>query len=75
MGVAPDAIVESFFEYRLKYIAFSSFQFLLALILSGARPALPLGVAPEAIRGCLQPFIDSNISFAHLFLFLFIFTE
>jgi hypothetical protein len=26
-------------------------------------------VAPEAIRGCLQPVIDSNISFGQLFLF------
>jgi hypothetical protein len=41
----------------------------LHLILTGARPALPMGVAPEAIRGCLQPFIDSNISFAQLFFF------
>jgi hypothetical protein len=57
-----------FFEYRLKDIAFSSFQ-LLAFISSGERSALPMGVAPKAITGCLQPFIDSNISFTQLFLF------
>jgi hypothetical protein len=27
-------------------------------------------VAPEAIRGCLQPVIDSNISFGQLFFFI-----
>jgi hypothetical protein len=42
---------------------------ILALISLGARLALPMRVAPEAIRGCLQPVIDSNISFGQLFLF------
>jgi hypothetical protein len=68
MGVAPRDYSQKFFEYRLKDIAFSSFQLLLlAFISSGAWPALPMGVAPKAIRGCLQPFIDSNIFFTHLF--------
>jgi hypothetical protein len=66
MGVAPEAIVESF-RVRLKDIVFSSFQLLFYFISSGARPALPMGVAPEAIRGSLQHFIDSNISFTQLF--------
>jgi hypothetical protein len=41
----------------------------LVLLSSGARLALPMGiVAPEDIRGggCLQPVIDSNISFAQI---------
>jgi hypothetical protein len=55
MVVSPEAIVKSF-EYRLKDIAFSSFQLLLDFISSGAQPALPMGVAPEAIRGMLATF-------------------
>jgi hypothetical protein len=31
-----------------------------------------MGVAPEAIRGCLQPVIDSNISFAQILFLEFI---
>jgi hypothetical protein len=42
------------------------------LISSGARLALPMVVAPEAIRGCLQPVIDSNIFFVQLFFLEFI---
>jgi hypothetical protein len=29
-----------------------------------------MGVAPEAISGCLQPVIDSNISFGKLLFFI-----
>jgi hypothetical protein len=63
-GSSPRGYSRKFFEYRLKYIAFSSFQLLLLALILGAQPAFPMGVAPEAIMGCLQPFIDSNISFA-----------
>jgi hypothetical protein len=68
MIVAPEAIVKSFFEHRLKYSAFSSSQLhhSFALILSGARLAFPMVVAPEAIRGCLQPIIDASISSSQL---------
>jgi hypothetical protein len=70
MGVAPEAIIESFSSVGSNILSSLLFNFfLLGLILSGARPALPMGVAPEAIRGCLHPFIDSNISFAQLFFF------
>ena len=31
------------------------------IFLSGARPALPMGVAPEAMFGCRQPSIGSNV--------------
>jgi hypothetical protein len=83
MGVAPEAIVE-FVEYRLKSIALFIIFFLYDLqktslnlfsslyISSGARPALPMGVAAEAINGCLQPFIGSKlIIFFSFFFFLF----
>jgi hypothetical protein len=30
-------------------------------VLSGARPALPMEVAPEAMMGCLQPIIGSKV--------------
>jgi hypothetical protein len=48
MRVAPEAIVEEFFfEYRLKYIVPNcNLQFKIS---SGARWALPMVVAPEAI--------------------------
>jgi hypothetical protein len=36
--------------------------FLVTSSLSGAWSALPMGVAPEAMMGCLQPIIDSNKS-------------
>jgi hypothetical protein len=67
MGVALEAIVKSFSSIGSNNMSsrLSSF-IILVLILSGARLALPMGVAPEAIRGCLQPVIDSNIPFAQL---------
>jgi hypothetical protein len=70
MGVAPEAIVKKNSSIGSNILSshLSSF-FILTIILSGARPALPMVVAPEAIRGCLFPFIDSNISFAQLFLY------
>jgi hypothetical protein len=53
MGVAPEAIFEkSYFEYRLKDIAptfISSDRSFTLIISSGARSALPMVVAPEAI--------------------------
>jgi hypothetical protein len=57
MGVAPEAIVEQnfFFEYRLKYSVLhhhASTRNSLAITLSGARSALPMVVAPEAIVEC-----------------------
>jgi hypothetical protein len=66
MGVAPKAIVEFYlFEYRLK-VSCTSLQpcsctkyFYLIFFLSGARLALPMGVATEAIMGCLHPIIGS----------------
>jgi hypothetical protein len=54
----------TYLVYPQQSSCLSSFFYSLRLILSGARPALPMRVAPEAIRGCVQPFIDSNISFA-----------
>jgi hypothetical protein len=61
MGVAPKAMVELyFFEYRLKVSlnvsiiirpAYDIFHLL--IFLSGARPALPMGVALEAMMGVL----------------------
>jgi hypothetical protein len=86
MGVAPEAIVKFLFEYRLKVSLSASrifdlrkniFFFLMTGFLSGARPALPMGVAPEAMMGCLQPIIDSNKSglffyfISHPFLIIF----
>jgi hypothetical protein len=56
MGVAPEAIVEkSYFEYRLKDIVptfISSNRSFALIISSGARSALPMVVAPEAIVEC-----------------------
>jgi hypothetical protein len=52
MGVAPEAILESLFGYRLKYtfsFAISRNYLFCSIISSGARPALPMVVAPEAI--------------------------
>jgi hypothetical protein len=60
MGVAPEAIVELFFGYRLKEFApclvfrlhdlyKQKFLPFLLSFSSGARPALPMGVAPEAM--------------------------
>jgi hypothetical protein len=59
MGVALEAIVEFLFEYRLN-ICFV-FGLHNASFSSGARSALPMGVALEAIMGCLQPIIGSKI--------------
>jgi hypothetical protein len=62
MGVAPEAIVESF-EYSLSHICSINYTMELVLTLHFfnnhrvARSVLPMGVAPEAIKGCLQPFI------------------
>jgi hypothetical protein len=53
MGVAPEAIVKkSYFEYRLNDIVptfISSDRSFTLIISSGARSALPMVVAPEAI--------------------------
>jgi hypothetical protein len=51
MGVAPEVIVEkTYFQYRLKDNV-SSFMtsYRDSIISSGARPVLPMVVAPEAI--------------------------
>jgi hypothetical protein len=69
MVVAPEAIVESFFEYRLKYTVISSSSPLFLRKFVGCATSAPDGSSPEAVRGCLQPVIDSNISFGQLFLF------
>jgi hypothetical protein len=65
MVVALEAIVESFSSIGSSILSshLSSF-IILVLVSSGAQPALPMVVAPEAIWWCLQPFIDSNTSFA-----------
>jgi hypothetical protein len=64
MGVAPEAIVEKKFRYRIKIFApclvFPCYHlhkqkfipFLLSFS-SGVRPALPMGVAPKAMDGFL----------------------
>jgi hypothetical protein len=51
MGVAPEAIVEkTYFEYRLKdSVSFFMRSYRDSIISSGAHPALPMVVAPEAI--------------------------
>jgi hypothetical protein len=52
MGVAPEAILESLFGYRLKYtfsVALSRSYLFCSIISLGARPALPMVVALEAI--------------------------
>jgi hypothetical protein len=58
-----------FFEYRLKNSLYVFAMllpheyFYLVLFLSGARSVLPMGVAPEAMMGCLQPIIGSKHDF------------
>jgi hypothetical protein len=67
MVVAPEAIVESFSSIGSSIWSSHLSNFIiLVLISSGARLSLPMVVAPEAIRGCLQPVIDSNISSTQL---------
>jgi hypothetical protein len=67
MVVAPEAIVKSFLSIGSSILSsYLPISIIIALILSGAQLALPMVVAPEAIRGCLQPVIDSNISFGQL---------
>jgi hypothetical protein len=75
MGVDPEAMLNFFFEFRLKSVfLFLVFRchnlhktilnspFLLDLyISSGARPALPMGVAPKAMVGFLEAIIGSKI--------------
>jgi hypothetical protein len=66
----PEAIVEFFYSsigskflrVHLESSTCVEIFFLVIGFLSGARPALPMGVAPEAMMGCLQPIIDSNKS-------------
>jgi hypothetical protein len=64
MGVALDAIVEVFRVQAQKYYLVSLSPFVVTCtnslrsfsffsFLSGARPALPMGVAPEAMAGFL----------------------
>jgi hypothetical protein len=70
MGVAPEVIIKFLFQYRLKIslslTIFFNLQKKLALLIicsSGARSALLMGVALEAIMGCLQPIIrDGNFT-------------
>jgi hypothetical protein len=73
MVVAPEAIVQSFSSIGSSILSFRLPSFVtLVLILSGARLVLLMGVAPEAIRGCLQPVIHSNISSVQLLFLEFI---
>jgi hypothetical protein len=67
MGVAPKTIVELYlFEYRLQFslnvfvISVLHKIYLPYLFLLGARPALSMAVALEAMLGCLQPIIGSK---------------
>jgi hypothetical protein len=65
MGVAPEAIVE-FIEYRLKHICCISYmmeliQFFTSSTIIGCATSAPDGSSPEAIKGCLQPVIGSNL--------------
>jgi hypothetical protein len=58
MGVAPEAIVEEFFSSIGSNIVFFIFMLQLEIVLmiisSGARSALPMVVAPEAIIECFR---------------------
>jgi hypothetical protein len=73
MVVALKAIVESFLSIGSSILSSHLPSFIiLVLISSGAQLVLPMVVAPEAIMGCLQPVIDSNISFEQLFFLYFI---
>jgi hypothetical protein len=49
-------------------------QLYLLFYLSGARLALPMGVAPENIMGCLQPIIGSELHFFDLYNSYFFFS-
>jgi hypothetical protein len=52
MVVAPEAIVESFSIIGSNILSSLLFSFIILLLISsGARLALPMGVAPEAIWG------------------------
>jgi hypothetical protein len=66
LPLGPEAIVEIFSGIGSNILSspLSSCSILM-LNSSGARQALPMVVAPEAIRGRLQPFIDSNIFLLH----------
>jgi hypothetical protein len=63
MGVAPEAIVKKLcFEYRLKYSVLhhhTATRNVLMIISSGARSALPMVVAPEAIVECFSGIVSS----------------
>jgi hypothetical protein len=72
MGVAPEAIVEFLFEYRLKN-RFSVNRSMQLVEYNSSVPsevknhrvahsALPMGVTPEAIIGCLRLIIGSRNS-------------
>jgi hypothetical protein len=66
MVVAPEAIVESFLSIGSSILSSHLSSFIILVLISpGARLALPMVVAAEA-KGCLQPVIDSSISFAQL---------
>jgi hypothetical protein len=63
MVVDPEAIVESFLSMGSSILSShlpSCIIFLLNFV--GCAPSAPDGSSPEAIRGCLQPVIDSSIS-------------
>jgi hypothetical protein len=71
MVVAPEAIVERFSSIGSTILSSHLPIFVILMLISlGAQLALPMVEALEAIRGCLQPIIDSNISFGQLFFFV-----
>jgi hypothetical protein len=70
VGVAPEAIVESFSSIGSNILSsrLSSF-FIHAFDFFWCATSAPDESSPRGYKGCLQPFIDSNISFAQLFFF------
>jgi hypothetical protein len=70
MVVAPEAIVESFLSIGSSIMS-SHLPNCIILLLNfiGCAPSAPDGSGPEAIRGCLQPDLDSSI-FLHDLYFL-----
>jgi hypothetical protein len=63
------SIGSKFLRVHLESSTCAEIFFLVTGSLSGARSVPPMGVAPEAMMGCLQPIIDSNKSgllFDHL---------
>ena len=60
----PTTIILQFHSVLLFYLAFFYYQ-----VSSGARPALPMGVAPEAIAECLHLGVGSTLLFYRLYIF------